>query len=228
MALKKRLTTAPDASIAEHYKQQGNEWVLDLEGDEPAPNPKIDEFRQSAIEAKKERDRLAKELSDLQKQRDELASKVAPKEKEAQDLAGQVSNIQRLLDEERAARTNAEKKARAENFRSSLVNAAQTHKIRDEKASRALELIAGSVYKRRRGRHLQALRERTDHLLKAQGPRDQAHARRRVGGDPEDERLQRPVLPATGRRRQRLIQHRGRRQQRSYCLDLERVTEADA
>lgn len=121
--------------------------MLDLEGDEPAPNPKIDEFRQSAIEAKKERDRLAKELSDLQKQRDELASKVAPKEKEAQDLAGQVSNIQRLLDEERAARTNAEKKARAENFRSSLVNAAQTHKIRDEKASRALELIAGSVYK---------------------------------------------------------------------------------
>lgn len=122
--------------------------MLDLEGDEPPPqNPKIDEFRQSAIEAKKERDRLAKELSDLQKQRDELASKVAPKEKEAQDLAAKIEHVQKLFEEEKTARANAEKKARVKEFQTTLMGAAQTHKIRDERAAKVLHGLAGTVWR---------------------------------------------------------------------------------
>ncbi len=125
--------------MASLYKQQGNEWILDLD-DDPAPPPqeteRLREFRENNIAAQ----RRIKEL-------EEQMTRLAPESNKAKSLEEQVAQINRTLQDERAARDAAEKRARAESFKSSFSGATNTHKVRDDAAARALFAIAQSTYK---------------------------------------------------------------------------------
>jgi len=117
--------------------------VLDVEED-PTPAPpqnddaaiRLREFRENNIAAQ----RRIKELEDQ-------IAKVAPESNKAKSLEEQVAQINRTLQEERAARDAAEKRARAESFRSTFSGATNTHKVRDDHAARALFAIAQNTFK---------------------------------------------------------------------------------
>lgn len=130
--------------MASFYRQEGSKWVLDIEGGLPTPpapqadleTQRIREFRENNIAAQKR----IKELEDQ-------IAKVAPESSKAKSLEEQIAQINRTLQEERAARDAADKRERAARFQASFTGATNTHKVRDDLAAQALLAIAKNVYK---------------------------------------------------------------------------------
>jgi hypothetical protein len=140
-ALKKKLSAAPDQSIAQFYKVQGNEWVLDIEGDDaPENDNRVSEYRNNNIALTKERDALKAQLAQVSQQ-------VAPTQQEAKTNAERLAQIEKVLADERQQRAAAEKQARAQGFRSDFMSAAQQQKVRDDKAGKALLGLASQTWR---------------------------------------------------------------------------------
>jgi alanyl-tRNA synthetase len=146
MKLKQILTTAPEAAIAQFYTQQGDKWVLDLEGD-GAPDPKLTEFRDRNVTLVKEREELLAKL----KAAEESAQKAAPKVKESESLAEEVKRLKEEWQNSQQKTVAAEQRAREEQFRGSFLQTATKHKVRDETAAKVLLAMAKQTYKEKEG-----------------------------------------------------------------------------
>lgn len=146
MKLKKILTTAPDVAIAQYYRQEGDKWLLDLEGDEQ-PDPKLVEFRDNNVKLVKERDELVAKL----KAAEESAQKSAPKVKESESLAQEVERLKKEWSESQQKAFQAEARARQEQFRGQFLQTATKHKIRDDAAAKVLWSMANQTYKEKDG-----------------------------------------------------------------------------
>jgi alanyl-tRNA synthetase len=143
MALKRKLTTAPETAIASLYKKVSEtEWVLDLEGDD-TPDPRLREMRDNNINLAKERDELQAKL----RAAEENAQKTAPKVKESESLAQEVERLKKEWTDSQTKAAQAEARARQEQFRGSFLQTATKHKVRDETAAKTLWALASTVYK---------------------------------------------------------------------------------
>lgn len=150
MALKKKLATAPEAALAGFYKQVSpTEWLLDLEGDEPAAeDAKVKEYRDNNIRLARERDELMAKLKEAETQRAQLA----PKAEQSQTLEQRVAQLTQQWEESQARAKAAEANARLEQFRGSLLSTATKHKVRDEAAAKVLLAMASQTYKEKDGK----------------------------------------------------------------------------
>lgn len=147
MGLKKILTAQPPAELASLYRQQGNEWVLDLE-DEGAPADdsatRLKEFRENNI-------RLAQERDALRRQLEETNAKVQPREQEARTLTERLAHLETAWKQSEQQRAQAESMARTERFRGDFNQLATKHKVRDDNAARVLFAMASQTFKEKDG-----------------------------------------------------------------------------
>lgn len=118
------------------------EWVLDLEGDD-TPDPRLREMRDNNINLARERDELKAKLAAAE----ENAQKTAPKVQENESLGQEVARLKKEWQESQQKATQAEARARQEQFRGSFLQTATKHKVRDDTAAKTLWAIASTVYK---------------------------------------------------------------------------------
>lgn len=148
MALKKKLTSAPEATIQALYKKiSDHEWVLDLEEestDTSGHNQRLAEFRENNIRLLRENEEVKKRLADLE-------AKSAPLISEKKGAEDRIAILEKKYEEETKARTLAEQRARQENFKSGFMNHLQRHKVRDDKAGSLLHSLALQTFKEKEG-----------------------------------------------------------------------------
>lgn len=125
--------------------------MLDLEDDGPAPaDPKVDELRNSAIQALKERDAIKAQLAQVQAD----AAKLQGDSSAKKTLEEQVAHLTSIVNASNQKIAEAEKRARDEQFRSSFLGATNKHKVRDDSAGVALLAIAQQTFREKDGAYV--------------------------------------------------------------------------
>lgn len=122
--------------------------MLEIDGLETPPaDPKVDELRNSAIQALKERDAIKAQLAQIQADAEKLRGDSGAKK----TLEDQVAHLTSLVTASNQKIADAEKRARDEQFRSSFLGATNKHKVRDDSAGVALLAIAQQTFKEKDG-----------------------------------------------------------------------------
>ncbi len=125
--------------------------MLDLEDDgAPQTDPKVDELRNSAIQALKERDAIRAQLAQVQAD----AAKLQGDSSAKKTLEEQVAHLTAIVTASNQKIAEAEKRARDEQFRSSFMGATNKHKVRDDSAGVALLAIAQQTFREKDGAYV--------------------------------------------------------------------------
>lgn len=144
--LKKRLTSAPSKEIEAFYKKEGDQWVLQLE-DDAGESDKLKEFRDSNIKYRQQLEAQGAELTKIKETLEKLSPKEEKKDKEPETLTGKVEHLTKMIEQERQARINAEKRARISVWERSFVEAASKAKVRDDNAAKVLLAMAKQTFR---------------------------------------------------------------------------------
>lgn len=125
--------------------------MLDLEGDEPANDNKLNEFRQNNIALQQKLAEQEARQKSIEEALAKFTAGAAPAGKQPATVEEKVSHLTNLFEQSKKETEAARAAARQESWRSLFLGAAQKHKVRDDSAASALFALAQSTFKEKDG-----------------------------------------------------------------------------